>query len=270
MRFILSFCFMFSSICNAQSISVETDPGVRKATGYLGLIGPSGERPHYREIDTSLRAPESFDWREEIAMPPVRNQGQCGSCYAFGMTRSLETAELVQWGVDESKNLSEQQIVSCAKDAYGCNGGFMTTAAYLVSPGLALESSFPYTARNSKCKSGLKIASKAKRYALIGERGKAPTVEQIKAAIVKYGPVFVTVSAGGSGWGSNGKSVTGCKNRGTNHIVNIVGWDNQGNWIMNNSWGTSWKDGGYAKIKFGCDQIGDEAGFIDLGPLPID
>jgi C1A family cysteine protease len=159
-------------------------------------------------------------------------------------------------------DLAEQQMVSCVRDAYGCGGGFMESAAYVVKSGLTEEKNFPYRAANLSCKQ-VPITVKAASFTLLGGPNQKPTVEAIKTAILRYGSVFVTVAAGGSGWSGSRKEITGCRNRSTNHIVNLVGWTADNKWVMNNSWGTSWGDKGFALIPYDCDRIADEAGYIE-------
>jgi C1A family cysteine protease len=248
--------FLLSSQAYAE-MTVETDFGRRHGTGYLGL----GKNPVYTdEVFSTVDLPLEFDWRDYDAVSSIKNQGSCGSCWAMAITKSLESARMVL-GYPEL-NLSEQHQVSCNKKAYGCSGGFMNSAFFVVDPGITDEQNFPYTGRNSACKSNLPIKAKAVKYELLGTSSRSPAVDEIKAAILKYGPVFVTVAAGGSGWGSSGTEVTGCRNSRTNHMVNLVGWTKDKKWIMANSWGTSWKNKGYALMKFGCDKIAEEAGFI--------
>jgi C1A family cysteine protease len=96
----------------------------------------------------------------------------------------------------------------------------------------------------------------------LGSANRKPTVDEIKAAVIKYGIAFVTVAAGGNGWSGRTGEITGCRNTGTNHIVNIIGWTKNGKWKMKNSWGKSWANQGYSLIKFGCDKIAEEAGIV--------
>lgn len=235
------------------------------ATGYLGWKDPANKKTAKYQgtpvVDEWL--PQSFDWRGSGYLVPIKNQGSCGSCWSFAITKSLEISEVV-YGNRDKQDLSEQHMVSCERSAYGCGGGFMESAIFAVKTGLTAEENFAYRASNVSCKQNLPIAAKAISYTLLGSANKKPDVGAIKSAILRYGSVFVTVAAGGSGWNSSGDSVTGCRNRGTNHMVNLVGWTANNEWIMANSWGTSWKNNGYAKIPFGCDRIADEAGFIEV------
>lgn len=253
--------FLFLSSAAFAEETVDTVDGP-KATGYLGL----GDMAtlHYEKIPLGEGdLPESFDWRDvKGVFGPIRNQGSCGSCYAFAITGALEASEVVQTG-RPLQDLSEQQIVSCS-DSYGCGGGFMSTAYYAVKPGLTDEASFPYTARNSRCRTNLDIKAKASKYSLLGTPRRSPTTTEIKTALINKGPLFITVMAGGSGWNGGGSKVTSCRKRGsTNHMVVLSGYDKNG-WIIRNSWGARWGDKGYAHIGYGCDLVAEQAGFVTV------
>lgn len=261
----LVYVFALLSIANtclaSPVISVDTRAG-KKSTGYLGL----GEAVYAEERLNAIPLPDSFDWNEKGMVTPIRDQGQCGSCWSFAITKSLESALMIQSGKSMS-NLSEQQMVSCARDAYGCGGGFMSSAKFVVNPGLTDEASFPYAARNLRCKTGLKIKEKAVKYELLGSPTKSPTVEEIKIALLTFGPLYVTVAAGGSGWSGRTGEITGCRNRGTNHMVVITGYTADDKWIVANSWGSNWGNKGYTLMKFGCDKIAEDAGYVITQPI---
>ena len=268
--FVLVCAFLSVPIFAGQTHEVqvfETSVGPR-STGYLGWKHPDDKKKAtysddmHKGLEVQALPPESFDWRAAGIVTPVRDQGSCGSCWAMGMVKALESVMAIHKS-DMGKDLSEQEMVSCNKDAYGCDGGFMTSAGYLVSRGVASEKSFPYVARDVACKQE-PVEGKASKYVLLGSARRSPTVLEIKQALVEHGPLFITVIAGGSGWSGKKKEVTSCRKRGTtNHIVTLVGYDKKG-WIIRNSWGTSWADKGDAHIKFGCDKIGDEAGYVTV------
>ena len=257
MKIILIVFMVLSSFAHAQTV-VETVDGL-KGTGYMGL-GDLSKISYLPIVVQENAIPENFNWDDiEGVLPPIRNQGSCGSCWAFAIVGAMESASAVQ-NLESVLNLSEQHMVSCDRESYGCNGGFMSSADFIVRNGVTDEQSFPYTGRNSRCKSGLKIKAKASKYYLIDK----PNVDKIKTAIINNGPVFVTVMAGGSGWSGKTDKITSCRKRGTtNHMVILIGWDKSG-WIMRNSWEDSWGDKGYSKIGFNCDLIGQEAGFVDM------
>jgi C1A family cysteine protease len=241
-------------------IMVETVGGL-KATGYRG-IWDKNNAP-YRTIETGYRElPTSFDYRTVSGvLNDVRDQGTCGSCWSFSITSVLESSVVVQTPRTLT-DLSEQHMVSCDYKSYGCNGGFMESADFVVRNGLTDEQAFPYTGKQVRCKQGLKTLEKAAKYYLIGTKTRAPTTAEIKTALVEYGPVFVSVKAGGMGWAGTTPKVTSCSKRGTaNHMVVIVGYDEKG-WIIRNSWGSEWADKGYAHIGYGCDLIGEDAGYV--------
>lgn len=255
--FLLALAFLSTT---SYANVVETMVGPR-ATGLLGL-GPNPV--YYTGVLETEDLPESFDWRSAGVVTPVRDQGQCGSCVSFGATKAFEAALMIQGGMPEY-NLSEQEMLSCRRgnDAFGCNGAYMTAPGYMADKGQGLEVDFPYVARQVRCKQIDKVA-KASSYQLLGARGRSPTKEEIKAALVKYGPLVVDVRAGGSGWSGRTGQVTTCRRtRSTNHVVTLVGYDSTG-WIFRNSWGTRWGNKGDSKIGFGCDGFASSAGFYTI------
>lgn len=256
-KFLALLCLFVSASAFADIIDTKHGP---RGTGYLGhtLSAPALT---YEAMEVRADLPESYDLRETGKLPGIRNQGSCGSCWAFAITKSLEATEALKGG-KVGFDLAEQELVSCNRTAYGCGGGFMESAQYVVDHGLALEADFPYRAADVRCKQG-PVASKAVSYKLIGSAGKAPTPAEIKTAIFERGVVFVTVAAG-NGWDGNGPELKYCRNRGTNHMVNLVGWTKDNKWIMANSWSDTWGDKGYALVPFGCDRIGEEAGFVTI------
>lgn len=253
---------LFTVNAQAQVTMVQTVAGPR-ATGYLGWPSEAARlKAPYKGIEVNdTWIPKSFSWRGSGVLPPIHNQGQCGSCYSEAITGSLEIAVNVQ-GFRPTPNLSVQQIVSCDQGSYGCSGGFMSTAQFVVDYGLTNEENFPYRAANVACKKNLPIAEKAISYHLLGSANTKPSVVEIKAAILRYGSVFVTVAAGGPSWSGNSDRITGCRNSQENHMVILTGWSAKNEWEMRNSWGKEFGDGGYAWVPFGCDKIASEAGYI--------
>jgi C1A family cysteine protease len=195
---------------------------------------------------------------------PVRDQGNCGSCWAQSSAGVLEWAQLIYQ--DKSQMLSTQQLVSCDKSVYGCSGGWFADG-YVLKNGLAKEQDFPYQAKNLPCKSGLQAFAKPIDAMNIGENGK-PTTEQLKEALMQFGPLSVSVAAG-KGWsGFKGGKMSPCTNRGINHMVMIFGWDDsKGGWLMRNSWGKQWGTMGDALMPYGCDRIGEEAAVFLVKPI---
>lgn len=234
--------------------------GERYETGFLGpkLGGVKAQRwtPTKAEVDA---LPDSFDARDLGVVAPIRNQGSCGSCWAFSMVKTFESARLSV--AKPYLDLAEQDILVNDKNAYGCGGGFMD-GSYIVKHGLALESDCPYKGSDRvRCKKP--AADKSPKWGFVGAEGKAPSVEDLRAAIVKFHVISVTVAAGGKDWqGGNGGVMTGCRMGGTNHMVNLVGYDcKEGkpcSFIGANSWGTNWGDKGFFYAAQGCNELASE------------
>jgi C1A family cysteine protease len=242
------------------------DMSLQEATGYRKT--PGGDRNGTFSTPAKLRSiPAAFDWRDQVSggLPPIKNQGNCGSCWAFGTVGALESAIKIKDGVN--KNLSEQQLVSCNHNGWSCGGGDFAHAIHQ-NPGAALGADFPYTASDERCKSNLKYDSKIESWSYVGSSRTRASVDEIKSAIQQYGPVAVTVEATRSFEAYKSGIYNACDGNGnTNHIVDIVGWnDNGGYWIMRNSWGSKWGEQGYMRIKYDCNSIADEATFVVYKP----
>lgn len=205
--------------------------------------------------------PERYDWREQVENPPsIVNQGGCGSCWAFGTTAVLRWQIAINRG--ENVGLSEQEILSCSNKG-SCRGGYFAHT-YQEAKGQSESSEFPYTGRDSKCKTGLSNRYPVKSWGYIGGKNRAPSVSEIKYYLYNYGPVGVTITSNGALQSFRGAGIFRSCTRGeTNHIVHIVGWDDKdGVWIVGNSWGTNWGNKGYFKIPFGCSRVGEIATYV--------
>jgi C1A family cysteine protease len=199
------------------------------------------------KYDTNNLA-DSVDWRSKGAVTPVKDQGQCGSCWAFSTTGVLEGFYFVNNG--KLLSFSEQQIVDCASSAgYGCQGGWPYKAVdYAAQQGLEEESDYPYTAQDGKCVYNSKKAVKINS----GFDYVTPkSSDQLKAALGKQ-PVSVCIEADQDVFQfyKSGVISTGC-GANIDHAVLAVGYQKVGAleaFIVKNSWGTSWGNSGYVYI----------------------
>ena len=192
--------------------------------------------------------PDSVDWRNKGAVTPVKDQGQCGSCWAFSTTGVLEGFNYVN--NNQLLSFSEQQIVDCASSAgYGCQGGWPYLAVqYAGQNGLELESDYPYTAQDGTC-----VFSAAKAHKVnSGYQFVTPkSTVQLKAALVNF-PVSVLIEADQDTFQfySSGVIKASC-GANLDHAVLAVGYEKVGlleAFIVKNSWGTSWGSSGYVYI----------------------
>ncbi|TWW12785.1 peptidase S8 [Planctomyces bekefii] len=216
--------------------------------------------------------PEKFDWREEIegGTQPIRNQGNCGSCWAFSITAVVESLMKMK-DPSSTPNLSEQTLVDCSD--YDCGGGYFDAFDYVQTRGLTDRGAYPYRATNGRCRVTSEMSrQKVVSWNYIGNNGNSPTTEQIKTAILTYGPVSVDVAVAGNFSRYSSGVYNTCSPGMINHMVNIEGWNDAdgGYWIMRNSWGDDWGEGGYMRIRYTnsrggkCSHIGDTAAFAVL------
>jgi len=195
--------------------------------------------------------PPSVDWRTKKAVTDVKDQGQCGSCWAFSATGSMEGA----WAIKKNAlvSISEQQLVDCSgsQGNQGCNGGLMDYAfEYVISnKGLASESSYPYKAVDQRCKNPLpKSVVTISSYVDV----KANDDSALEAAVA-MGPVSVAIEADSSAFQFYTEGVFTDSSCGTqlDHGVLAVGYDTLDSapyWIVKNSWGSGWGNQGYSWI----------------------
>lgn len=258
----------FAQTLDMSQFAIQTADGQTHYTGYVRSPN-HGEGATYFDPTMIGTLPASFDWEAQGVKTPVRDQGSCGSCWAFGSTQAYENN--IKRMDSALIDLSEQQIVSCDNAYNGCGGGDFAFD-WMIANGQTTEDKFPYTASNARCKTGLPLATaKPLRWGYVGGSTTTPSTDAVKTAIMQYGTIAATVHAG-NGWSVNSSGVLGgCGGGTTNHIIAITGWDdaiNGGSWRMKNSWGTSWGQGGYAWVKYGCWSIADEAAWITYKDTP--
>ncbi len=196
--------------------------------------------------------PSSVDWRKENAVTPVKDQGQCGSCWSFSSTGSMEGA----WAINKGNlvSLSEQQLVDCSYGLkygnLGCNGGLMDSAfQYAIdNGGMCTEDSYSYTASKGTCEKCTPVVT------ISGCVDVTANNEVALANAVAIGPVSVAIEADTKVFQFYKSGVITDSSCGTNldHGVLVVGYGTEGTtdyWIVKNSWGSSWGENGYVRIQ---------------------
>jgi cathepsin L len=209
--------------------------------------------------DPTLSAPlPSVDWRASGAVTPVKDQGQCGSCYSFSATGALEGAWKNKKGVLIS--LSEQNIVDCSRryDNSGCGGGVPSSTYDFIrdNGGIASEAAYPYTARDTgACKTTAPKVVTCSRHVEPAQN------EAALDAALRFGPVSVAIEADKQSFQFYSRGVYSDIACGTNldHAVLLVGSGVSGSqyyWIVKNSWASTWGEGGYIRMNRGVNLCG--------------
>jgi len=253
--------------------------GENSATQYsldqlCGLQVPDDWRAEGRFVPVTAQAnlPAYFDWRDLVDLPPVKNQGGCGSCWAFGSIGPLECAIKIK--DDVTVDLSEQWLINCNREGWGCGGGWWAHDYHQWKTddcggvGAVFEADLPYTAQDDPCECPYEHHYLIDSWAYVGSGGSIPDIDAMKQAIMDYGPISVAVIANSAMQAYDGGVFNACATGDVNHGVVLVGWDdNQGTngvWFMRNSWGTGWgEDNGYIRIEYNCSSIGYGASFIE-------
>ena len=228
---------------------------------YKALLGFKPEIKQNKAVKSNFKNAGSLDWRDKGAVNDVKDQGQCGSCWAFSTIAGAEGANFLSSGKLES--YSESNLVDCVDTCFGCNGGLMTSAFdYVIAKQggkFNLESDYPYKAVQQSCKfdasKGVGSVSKYLAIALGDE-------DDLAAKCAQYGPVCVAIDA--SQWSfqlySGGiYDEPSCSPYNLDHGVCAVGYGSEGGqdyWIVRNSWGAAWGEAGYIRMIWKDNQCG--------------
>jgi len=194
--------------------------------------------------------PASYDWRQQNAVTPVKDQGQCGSCWSFSTTGSTEGCHAISTG--NLVSLSEQNLMDCSVSYgnQGCNGGLMTQAMqYIIANnGIDTEASYPYTAADGTCSyNAANVGATLKSFYNV----QTGSESDLQNTVFK-GPTSVAIDASQSSFQFYSSGVyyePACSSTALDHGVLAVGWGTDATggdyWIVKNSWNTSWGNNGY-------------------------
>ncbi|CAM0952106.1 unnamed protein product [Alopecurus aequalis] len=246
------------------------------APGRTGRHAARSDPVTVPEKETGDDMPKEVDWRKKGAVVPVKNQGSCGSCWAFSAVAAIEGLNQIKKG--KLVSLSEQELVDCDTEAVGCAGGFMSWAFEFVmdNHGLTTEASYPYLGVNGVCNTAKLNETTV---SITGYKNVTANSEAdlLKAAAKQ--PVSVAVDAGGFVWQLYGGGVfTGPCTAQVNHGVNVVGYgetnatgDKAGEkyWIVRNSWGAQWGEDGYIRLQRDAGVATGLCGVALLASYPV-
>lgn len=237
-----------------------------------GLLVPTNRERRFTMAlnDSAVKLPKFLDYRKKGMVTPVKDQGSCGSCWAFSSAGALEgqlaktTGQLV--------DLSPQNLVDCVKENQGCGGGYMTNAFQYVEEngGIDSEEAYPYVGEDEQCRynsSGMAAECKGYKEVPVGDE------RALAVALFKAGPVSVGIDATLSTFQFYTRGVyydRNCNPDDINHAVLAVGFGVTGKgkkyWIVKNSWSERWGKEGYILM---ARNRGNLCGIANLASYPI-
>ncbi len=261
---------------SALKLPIEKLCGLKEPSEWLETA-PIEKR---RKVLATL--PASFDWRDMNGVTAVKNQKNCGSCWAFGTVAPLESQ--LQLKCNIAADLSEQFLVSGNIEGWGCSGGWWAHNYHLnklgtgeTAAGAVKEADFPYQAVKAPTKGPYQHPFRITNWSYVAGAPN-PSVQAVKQAIYAYGPIAGAVYVGPK-FQAYASGIFDADEKGkVNHAIVLVGWNDDlgtdnGYWILKNSWGTGWGENGYMRIRYGKNQVGYAANYIqfvcnDATPAP--
>jgi len=238
------------------------DNSVEELKSRFGMQGyVPAQRPGIPVSEPEVQGPTSFDWRTKNRLTPIKDQGQCGSCWAFSCTESIESVYMIAKGVNGNQMppLAPQEIVDCDHNgAYGCNGGDLPTCFDFVKvDGLEKEASYPYRARDGQCEANKGLAYvhiAGWKYVIAPSDHNENTMANFVAA---NSPISITVDAQVWSFYRGGVLLASQCGYSIDHAVQAIGYDTtHGYWIVRNSWGAGWGESGYIRLQYGHNTCG--------------
>ncbi|EOA24340.1 hypothetical protein CARUB_v10017578mg [Capsella rubella] len=243
---------------------------------YMGLLVPeaTSSLDSYNTVsfthENVTETGESMDWRQEGAVTPVKNQGQCGCCWAFSAVAAVEGITKISKG--ELVSLSEQQLLDCNTENTGCGGGYLWKAfKYIINnQGITTEDSYPYQTSQQTCYSTRSVAATISAYETVPQND-----EEALLKAVSQQPVSVGIDGSGAAFKQYSGGIFDGEYCGTyqTHAVTVVGYGTSEEgikyWLLKNSWGEQWGENGYMRIKRDVDAPEGACGLAQYAIYPL-
>ncbi|KAK9757236.1 hypothetical protein RND81_01G150700 [Saponaria officinalis] len=241
----------FADLTTHEFQTLYAGSKIRHHKMFLGRSANISSEFMYSNVGT---VPPSVDWRNKGAVTPIKNQGQCGSCWAFSTIAATEGINQIKTG--RLVSLSEQELVDCdTSQNQGCNGGLMELAFDFIKKkgGITTEANYPYTGSDGTCNNAKANSPAA---SIDGHEIVPVNDENSLLKAVANQPVAVSIDAGGQDMQFYSEGVfTGQCGTELNHGVAAVGYvttvDGTKYWIVKNSWGEDWGEKGYIRYQRG-------------------
>jgi len=220
---------------------------------------------------------ESFDWRSKHKLSEIQKQDPCASCWAFAAASAFEGSYLIE--NNQLVDASEQRLVNCVPNDCKTGGYLWKALDYLVSTGTDLENDDPYVGKHRHCTPTSAQMRRLVTYSMIDtDWTKVVAPAKIKSALCEHGPIAVRLISTAAFRSLSGEQVFHQVDSGLTvdsdnddlgiggHFLNIIGWDDtlgaHGAWLVRNSWGKAWGNGGYGWIEYGANLIGHQATWV--------
>lgn len=216
--------------------------------GYVAAPQHNSTKKFFKPSN-SIMLSSAVDWRESGIVPEVKDQGNCGSCWAFATAGAVE----IHYGLFKKENvsLSEQHLLDCAIENHGCKGGWMEKAyAYVTENGIHKAQDYPYETTQSACRLNPSKSLYKIQDTIFIEQGNE---EHLLAAVAEKGAVSVAIDATGNfaAYQSGVYYNTNCSTSKLTHAVIVVGFGQENGedyWLVRNSYSKNWGENGYVKI----------------------
>jgi len=213
---------------------------------------------------------ESVDWRKSFKVSSVKNQGDCGSCWAFSSVGAVESAWAIKHNV--LYNLSEQELIDCSSENHGCEGGSMVKAfQYIIDNGLCSNLSYPYVAIDKQCNTSCKSLVTISNYSDIIQNE-----EKMLMRAVQHQPISVAIQANKRSFQMYQSGIYSDPDCGfeLDHGVLLIGYGydkdyDMDYWIIKNSWSDSWGENGTIRIQRNIDDSRGLCGIAMDPSVPI-